>query len=186
MIPRAPPLAPTSVFVTSVAADSTQLYVKWAQPTSSEGAVITKYKVDAVLVAGSVLTSSTDVLATARSHNITGLTAGAIYEIRLYAYNDQGYGAYQSATPICDTHIELCTALVVPRALPGDARAEGLRISVACNAVVLIMGARNVFSPGTVLPIPGDDKFVAHFGGSAATLFLMQLRSERASCRERV
>ena len=48
-------------------------------------------------------------------------------------------------------------------------------VSVACNAVVLIMGARNVFSPGTVLPIPGDDKFVAHFGGSAATLFLMQL-----------
>ena len=38
-------------------------------------------------------------------------------------------------------------------------------VSVACNAVVLIMGARNVFSPGTVLPIPGDDKFVAHFGG---------------------
>ena len=105
--------------MTSVAADSTQLYVKWAQPTSSEGAVITKYKVDAVLVAGSVLTSSTDVLATARSHNITGLTAGAIYEIRLYAYNDQGYGAYQAATAVCDAHIELCTALVIPRALPG-------------------------------------------------------------------
>ena len=48
-------------------------------------------------------------------------------------------------------------------------------ISVATNAAVLLMGARNVFATGTALPIPGDDKFLAHFGGSSSTAFLMQL-----------
>ena len=48
-------------------------------------------------------------------------------------------------------------------------------ISLATNAAVLLMGARNVFATGTALPIPGDDKFLAHFGGSSPTAFLFQL-----------
>ncbi|MGI9256961.1 MAG: fibronectin type III domain-containing protein, partial [Salinispira sp.] len=93
-IPVNVPLAPTGLALT---VGDEKLTATWEAPTNTGGSDITGYAVqyrEVASPAGSWLDSSNsgDSDVTDTNHDITGLTNGTEYEVRVYAVNDQGDG----------------------------------------------------------------------------------------------
>jgi len=81
------PGSPTSVVAVS---GNASLAVAWVAPKSTGSSVITDYLVNYSSNGGSTWTTFTDPVSTATSVNVTGLTNGTAYVIRVYARNADG------------------------------------------------------------------------------------------------
>ena len=81
------PGSPTSVVAVS---GNASLAVAWVAPKSTGSSVITDYLVKYSSNGGSTWTTFTDPVSTATSVNVTGLTNGTAYVIRVYARNADG------------------------------------------------------------------------------------------------
>ena len=131
--PRAPPTSPPTVTVYAHVDDGTKLQVFWTRPVNDNGGSISKYIVE--WTTGTFGTwnpsghNATVLVGDLPSYypwdyNISGLAAGTTYKVRVVAENDQGRGwqndmsGATDAVAVCQTWIEDCTPLVMPRALP--------------------------------------------------------------------
>ena len=100
--PAAPVTVPGAPTMDSVTSGDGTLTVNWSPPASDGGSAITAYRVEWKLHTISwTEASGTDLGATARSHQITGLTNGTLYDVRVHAVNSEGGGnwATDSGTP---------------------------------------------------------------------------------------
>ena len=91
--PAAPVTVPGAPTIDSVTSGDSTLTVNWSPPASDGGSAITGYRVEWKLHTTSwTEASGTDLGATARSHQITGLTNGTLYDVRVHAVNSAGNG----------------------------------------------------------------------------------------------
>ena len=99
--PRSPPTAPPSVTVYAHVDDGTKLQVFWTRPDSDNGGTITQYIVEWTTTSFGTYNPNgdnatilvADLTATYPwEYNITGLTPGTTYTVRVVAENDQGRG----------------------------------------------------------------------------------------------
>ncbi len=99
--PRTVPGTPTALTATGT---NGRLGLTWTAPASTGGAAISDYQVQYKLTSGSTWTTFADAVSAVTSADITGLSNGSSYDVRVAAINAAGTGA-TSATATAIPHI---------------------------------------------------------------------------------
>ena len=92
-----PPAKPAAPRITSAFATPTQLGVSWTAPTNTGKPAITDYDVQYKQI-GAAAWSDGGHTGTGTSADLTGLTSGTAYEVRVRATNDEGTSAWSDST----------------------------------------------------------------------------------------
>ena len=92
-----PPLAPAAPTVNATAGSTTSLSVSWTAPDNTGRPVIDSYDLQYVQGSGSIDTGALIRNVTGSSRDITSLTAGTSYQVRVRAVNDEGDGEWSNA-----------------------------------------------------------------------------------------
>ena len=94
--PQGPPEAPSSMTATP---GNLKVSLSWREPVLDGGSDVTGYRVEWKLSTQDwAQASSHDAAATARSHDVTSLTNGTSYDVRIAAKNTHGTGPYLALT----------------------------------------------------------------------------------------
>jgi hypothetical protein len=104
--PQAVPSTPLSVVGVG---GNTQVSLAWSAPSSNGGQAITDYVIQYSSNSGSAWTTFTDLVSSATSAVVTGLTNGTSYIFQVAAKNSVGTGGYSVAS-----------AAVIPFTVPGQ------------------------------------------------------------------
>ena len=121
--PAAPVTVPGAPTMDSVTSGDSTLTVNWSPPASDGGSAITGYRVEWKLHTTSwTEASGTDLGATARSHQITGLTNGTLYDVRVHAVNSEGGGPWDTdlGTPEAAATVTVPGAPTIGSVTSGD------------------------------------------------------------------
>ena len=90
------PLAPASLKAT---AGNAHVVLDWTAPPSNNGSTVTGYQV-AVFVGWNQLGATVSVGPSVRTYDVTGLTNGQSYSLRVAAVNARGPGAWRAAAAV--------------------------------------------------------------------------------------
>ena len=142
-IPRCPPLKPLDVGGYALRGHAGSYHVVWTHPLTNNGADITQWKIEYsdladtnyigdgsngfnAVVTHTFIASNDDKHGMAHHRpgtdyywNIPSMPIGRMLRLRVYAYNDQGFGLPQEVEARCEDDVEDCTAENRARALPG-------------------------------------------------------------------
>ncbi|GMH48108.1 hypothetical protein TL16_g00218 [Triparma laevis f. inornata] len=134
------------------------IYVTWTAPASTGGTAIDKYKVEwdtEAVISPSNPNYGSDVVTSGLENNVTPLTMGQLYYIKVTAHNSGGYGTSSTvlpATPMQSSDAPYDPTLNMLTTVDGSsATAVGTSLKVAWSAPIVDTGNNDLVGTG------GDD-----------------------------